>query len=53
MPYQVIKPYEDFMCHDAMIDMLYAVPEGTSWYVRNIYVTEGELYVDGEVKVCG
>jgi hypothetical protein len=35
------------------VDALYAVPEGTVWYVRNAYITDGELYVDGEVKVCG
>jgi hypothetical protein len=29
------------------------VPEGVVWYARNVYVAGGELYVDGEVKVCG
>jgi len=38
---------------DATVDTLYAVPEGTLWYARIVYITDGELYVDGEVKVCG
>jgi hypothetical protein len=44
---------QDLRCYDATIDTLFAVPEGTSWYVRNVYVVDGEMYVDGEVKVCG
>jgi hypothetical protein len=44
---------QDLRCYDATVDTLYAVPEGTVWYAKNVYVTDGELYVDGEVKVCG
>jgi hypothetical protein len=43
----------DLRCYDVTVDTLYAVPEGTVWLVRNIYVSDGTLYVDGEVKVCG
>jgi len=38
---------------DATVDALFAVPEGAVWYARNVYVAGGELYADGEVKVCG
>ena len=48
-----ILKQRDLRCYDATVDTLYAVPEGTVWYARNVYVTDGELYVDGEVKVCG
>jgi hypothetical protein len=30
----------------------YAVPSGTVWYVRDITL-EGDIYIDGELKVIG
>ena len=48
-----ILRWSDLRCYDVTVDTLYAVPEGAVWYARNVYVTGGELYVDGEVKVCG
>jgi len=48
-----ILRWSDLRCYDVTVDTLYAVPEGALWYVRNLYVSDGELYADGEVKVCG
>jgi hypothetical protein len=38
-------------CWDVVVDDVFAVPEGSTWYVKSVYVTTGELYVDGTIKV--
>lgn len=39
-------------CFDVVVDDVFAVPSGQTWYVKSLYIT-GSLYVDGEVKVVG
>jgi hypothetical protein len=44
---------EGHRCFDITIDDTFAVPSGQTWYVKNIYITTGNLYLDGEVKIIG
>jgi len=36
---------------DITVDDLFAVPSGRVWYVKNLYITSGQLYLDGDLKV--
>jgi len=38
---------------DAEVKVDFGVPDGAVWLVRNLYVSDGTLYVAGEVVVCG
>jgi len=40
-------------CYDVTVDDTFAVPSGVTWYVKNLYITTGSLYLDGEVKTVG
>jgi len=33
------------------VDDLFAVPSGRAWYVKNLYITSGQIYLDGDLKV--
>jgi hypothetical protein len=38
-------------CQAVTIDGPFAVPSGQTWYVRELYIESGFLYLDGDVKV--
>jgi hypothetical protein len=38
-------------CYEVTVDDVFAVPSGETWYVKELYISAGELYLDGEVKV--
>ena len=38
---------------DAEVKVDFGVPDSAVWLVRNLYVSDGTLYVAGEVVVCG
>jgi hypothetical protein len=38
-------------CYEVTVDDTFAVPSGQTWYVKELYISTGELYLDGEVKV--
>ena len=40
-----------YRCYEVTVDDVFAVPSGETWYVKELYITAGELYLDGEVKV--
>jgi hypothetical protein len=41
-------------CFDVVVDDVYAVPAGESWYVKNLTIdVDGELYLDGDVVIVG
>jgi len=41
-------------CFDVVVDDVYAVPAGESWYVKNLTIdADGELYLDGDVVIVG
>jgi len=42
---------EKTRCWDVVVDDVFAIPEGSVWYVKSIYVTMGELYIDGTIKI--
>jgi len=33
------------------VDGVFAVPAGTTWYVKSINITTGKLYLEGNVEV--
>ena len=40
-----------YRCYEVTVDDVFAVPSGETWYVKELYIAAGELYLDGEVKV--
>jgi hypothetical protein len=42
---------EKTRCWDVVVDDVFAIPEGSIWYVKSIYVTIGDLYIDGVIKI--
>lgn len=38
-------------CWDVVVDDVFAIPSGSTWYVKSLYVSSGQLYIDGDVKV--
>jgi len=36
---------------DITVDDSFAVPSGSIWYVKSLYITSGQLYLDGDLKV--
>jgi len=42
---------ENMRAFEITVDDLFAVPSGRVWYVKNLYITSGQLYLDGDLKV--
>jgi hypothetical protein len=42
---------EKMRCWDIVVDDVFAIPSGSVWYVKSLYIPTGELYVDGDLKV--
>jgi hypothetical protein len=42
---------ESMRTFDITVDDSFAVPSGSVWYVKSLYITSGQLYLDGDLKV--
>jgi len=42
---------ENMRAFDITVDDSFAVPSGRIWYVKSLYITSGQLYLDGDLKV--
>jgi hypothetical protein len=42
---------ENMRVFDITVDDSFAIPSGRIWYVKSLYITSGQLYLDGDLKV--
>jgi hypothetical protein len=38
-------------CFDVTVDDTFAVPSGQTWYVKSVEITEGKLFLDGDIFI--